>query len=123
MAVSVPNSKPRLSASKLHELIQPFFVNRQEFPLLIVGIRGYYLNTLGEPGKNDRGIYENTGYFGINIHKGGYNTTSSEGCQTLHPDQWTSFINLAKDQAMRFFQDNWNKVIVPYILIENTGQI
>jgi hypothetical protein len=200
MPLQLPAAKPRLSSTKLHEFIQPYYINRQEYPLIIVGIRGYYLNTLGVQGQNDRGIYddalfidspnvtasfnanndpsvirkgygtsegtkgmarlktglwkahrfgyhrglylalvqrmgqvtvirdgnpdyEDTGNFGINIHKGGYNTTSSEGCQTIHPDQWASFINLAKDQAVRFFQDKWDKVVIPYLLLENTGQI
>jgi lysozyme len=62
--------------------------------------------------------YDDTGMFGINIHKGGYNTTSSEGCQTIHPSQWESFIALATDQAKRFFGDKWKKTTVPYVLVE-----
>jgi lysozyme len=63
--------------------------------------------------------YPDTGEFGINIHRGGYNTTSSEGCQTIHPSQWESFINLAVDQAKRYHGSKWNKVVIPYILLED----
>lgn len=199
MAVSVPATKPRLSATQLQNMLSSYGLDRVKHPLVIVGIRGYYLNSLGQPGLNDRGIYddalfidspfvtaafnantdpsvyrkglginaqkgiarlkaglwlahtfglhknkylalvqclgqvtvirdgnpdyEDTGNFGINIHKGGYNTTSSLGCQTIFPAQWDSFINLAKDQAVRLFRNKWNKSCIPYILLENNGQI
>jgi hypothetical protein len=62
--------------------------------------------------------YEDTGYFGINIHRGGYNTTSSLGCQTIHPTQWDSFIALVKDQAQRLHGANWRGAAVTYVLVE-----
>lgn len=198
MAPIVPNEKPRLSSTALAELTEPFHIDRSVNPLLIVGIRGYYLTTMGDPTKDDRGIYddaifvdtpngtcsfngntnpssvkvgegysekkgmaelklglwfsyklgihktysalvqtggkvvvlrdgspnyEDGGYFGINIHKGGYRSTSSKGCQTIYPEQWNSFISLVTSEAKRLFHNQYKERVIPYLLIENKGTI
>jgi len=51
----------------------------------------------------------------INIHKGGYNTTSSLGCQTIYPPQWDGFINLVYSEMTRY-----NQKTIPYLLVETT---
>jgi lysozyme len=151
----------------------------------LVGRRGYYRDTMGRPGINDLGIYDDavfvvspsdfasfnanvdpsrhrpgmatltagvwrykigihnlskdpalhprykalvqaaevtvhrddagndTGWFGINIHKGAYTGTSSEGCQTIHPDQWSAFITLV-DAEMK----QYGVTTIPYLLTE-----
>lgn len=189
----VLKSRSGLSSTELLEISSPFGLDREVYPLLIVGMRGYYLDSLGQEGINDRGIYddalfidspngtvcyhantdpsafrkgwgtdkskgmarlkpglwkvhqfgmhknyealvqikgevsvirdgdpdyEDTGYFGINIHKGSYNGTSSSGCQTIYPEQWQSFIGLAKSEAVRLFGLRWNNVVIPYLLVE-----
>jgi len=60
-----------------------------------------------------------TGMFGINIHKGGYKTTSSLGCQTIHPDQWSQFIKEAQNCAFEWHGKNFKDFTYTYILIEN----
>lgn len=58
-----------------------------------------------------KGIYKG---IAINIHKGGVNTTSSAGCQTVYPDQWLEFKSRT-DQAL----DAEGQKKLPYLLIEN----
>jgi lysozyme len=58
---------------------------------------------------------EDTGFFGINIHKGGVNTTSSLGCQTIPPSQWNGFYGLVKLEMARA-----NIKQIPYVLVENS---
>ena len=52
-----------------------------------------------------------SGYFGINIHRGGVNETTSEGCQTIWRPQWADFyarVKAAMDEA--------SVTTIPYIL-------
>lgn len=52
-----------------------------------------------------------TGWFGINIHRGGASGTSSLGCQTIPPAQWESFISMVRAELKRHGQKT-----IPYIL-------
>ncbi len=197
MTAALPTARPRLTRAQMDALLMrkvgAGFLAAH--PLMIVGVRGYYRDSLGRPNANDRGIYddalfivspeafvaynanvdpsgyrkgvgigsrkgmaslksgtwqahrfglhkgkymaliqtggevtvsrdgdppyEDIGYFGINIHKGGINTTSSEGCQTIPPVQWDGFIAVAMDQAKRLFGTNWAKTTIPYLLTED----
>lgn len=57
-----------------------------------------------------------TGFFGINIHRGGNNSVSSIGCQTIPPKQWDSFISTVRTQLKLHDQK-----VIKYILkkVEN----
>lgn len=198
MTAALPPARPRMTRAELHRRIAPHRIDRKRHPLVIVGVRGYYADSLGAPGRNDRGIYDDalfidgpdafaafnantdpsrvrpgkgagaargmaclqpgawfvhrfdlhkgqylalcqrlgpvtvlrdghagaysdTGHFGINIHKGGVATTSSEGCQTVPPAQWPAFVALARDQAERAFGPAWKETVIPYVLLGDGG--
>lgn len=54
-----------------------------------------------------------TGCFGINLHRAGINTTSSEGCLTVPQEQWVSFRSTL-DEAL----EKAGKISFPLILID-----
>jgi lysozyme len=160
----------------------------EPFPtMVVVGVRGYYRDSMGKPGVNERGIYDDAcfilgretfaafnsntdpsawrkgvatllpgcwpykpgnhgisrpggGYpafrpatrgealpvkrdgesvipskrpgIAINIHKGGWNSTSSEGCQTIHPSQWDAFYALARLEMKRAGQTGFVYILI-----------
>jgi hypothetical protein len=57
---------------------------------------------------------EDTGWFGINIHRGGRSTTASLGCVTLPIAQYDGFFNLVKAELARAKISR-----VPFVLVEN----
>lgn len=51
-------NKPKLYYPGLIKLIKPLALDTEKYPVYIVGIRGYYKNSMGSAGVNDRGIYD-----------------------------------------------------------------
>ncbi|MBX2892164.1 MAG: hypothetical protein KF734_14650 [Saprospiraceae bacterium] len=56
----VPAAPPRLTATELFQRLKArgLHIERERFPFFVVGIRGYYKRTMGDPTQNDRGIYD-----------------------------------------------------------------
>lgn len=182
----VPASRPKQTQDITRKMISDHGVTDS---LVLLGIRGYYKQTMGDPTKNDRGMYDDaifvvsdttytsfnanvdpsafrkghgtgsakgmadlkaglyrahqlglhkgqylaliqtggkvtvtrdgdppyddTGYFGINIHRGGLYGTSSLGCQTIHPSQYTEWINLVSSEMKHH-----GIKTMPYLLVE-----
>ncbi len=176
-----PKTKPQAIAAQVEPHSK--HLDRKKYPCVLIGVRGYYRDTMGVPGKNDRKIYDDaiflltptvfmavnancdpgafrkhianlkagtwlyklgihgyskpvhkrykalvqaadvtvirdeegpdTGRFAINIHRGGVNSVSSLGCQTIVPDQWESFISTVTAQM-----NSNNQSVIPYVLIE-----
>lgn len=168
------SSKPQITESESRAISA---ANKVSDKVFIIGIRGYYLDSIGKRGANDRNVYDDAiivvsprrfetfrancdpsvyrkgiaslkigvhRYYkgkhkgrywalrlvgeqaavvrdgqgdsigiALNIHKGGNRSTGSEGCQTLHPNDWDDFIEIVYDE-MKFY----GQKSVPYVLID-----
>jgi lysozyme len=187
-----PKNKPENGFIWFNSIIEQYKKDIGQDAVFLIGVRGYYRDSMGKKGVNDRGIYddalvwinqktgfiatyngncdpsayrkgrgrgaekgmaslkagawryktglhrgyeafrqaapvtvirdgidfnyEDTGDFGINIHSGSVNGTSSLGCQTLPVDQWDDF----KKTGYKLLKDAGQKTFC-YILVEKQG--
>lgn len=177
----IPSSTPKASLARITKAVAKAKLTDT---VVLVGVRGYYKDTMGKPGVNDRGIYDDAlfivspthfsawnantdpsahrqgiaslvpgvhryrrgnhgisrpggGYpafrpatpgeqlpvvrdgvtnprpgIAINIHRGSRNSTSSEGCQTVPPQQWDAFYAALSGEMKRHGVTSF-----PYLLI------
>jgi hypothetical protein len=97
----LPAGKPRLSTDELVALVEPFDVDREQHPVIVVGVRAYYRDTMGAPGVDDRGIYDDalflhtpsvTAAFNGNTDPSRYGkgqgTGAGKGMACLQPGAW-----------------------------------
>ncbi len=180
----IPPSRPKATRQLVEKLAKKALPSGLP-AVFVFAVRAYYRDTMGKPGTNDRGIYDDAifivgpetfaafnahtdpsafrkgiaslvpgvhwywpgkhgisrpggGYpafrpatpgeqlpvtrdgivnpspgIAINIHRGGRNTTSSEGCQTIPPTQWDAFHALLMKELKASGQKTF-----PYILID-----
>lgn len=186
-----PAARPQTTRDRILAVLKKNGVNLQDEGVALVGIAGYYRDTMGKVGENDVGIYDDaffwitrdgemTAFNGnvdpsryyqgvatlkdgvwdykkgphgisrgnpypafrqagpvkvlryqggmkfkefplpdtINIHKGGINTTSSAGCQTVVPDQWPAFKALGY-----MLLDRYGKKTFKYVKDTNEGDV
>ena len=180
MSLKLPPATPKATLDRVTRAIQNARVSDT---VVLVGVRGYYRDTMGKPGMNDRGIYDDAFFIvspthfsawnantdpsvarkgiatlipgvhryrkgmhgvtrgnpypafrpatkdeelpvmrdgearasvgvAINIHRGGINTTSSLGCQTVPPVQWDGFYAALSGELKRHGVKDF-----PYVLV------
>ena len=54
----LPPSKPKMEPDKVRAIALEMGLDVKKYPVYIVGIRGYYLDSMGKKGVNDRGLYD-----------------------------------------------------------------
>jgi lysozyme len=54
----IPNERPKISRTEIEDLLKAQNFDLTKHKICIVGIRGYYKKSMGDPLKNDIGIYD-----------------------------------------------------------------
>lgn len=54
----VPNSRPQMKKDQVEKILKAKGIDRDKFPVCVLAVRGYYLDSMGKKGVNDRGIYD-----------------------------------------------------------------
>lgn len=173
----VPKSRPKQTREETTAILTDHGVGSQG-GVALLGVRGYYADSMGVKGKNDHAMYDDalfvispTAYASFNfntdpqkagqkkaklavgryefykgkhkgkynalrpfpegiklpctrdgvtsmcshtnIHKGGFNDTFSEGCQTVYPTQYDEAIKLIYAEMSRYGQKT-----IPYLLVD-----
>jgi hypothetical protein len=83
--------------------ILPYYAFRQAGPVTV----------LRDGHKSPETVTDPVSWPWIDIHHGGYNLTSSEGCQTIDPDGWQDFRQLGFGSMSKYSQ-----MQIKYILIQ-----
>ncbi|MBC8137076.1 MAG: hypothetical protein H8F28_14445 [Fibrella sp.] len=92
----VPGSKPKQSEAETTELLEGAGIDLAVVKVAVVAVRGYYLDTMGKGGVNDRGIYDDAVFvvsanayaaFNANTDPSVYRprTASKQGVASLMP--------------------------------------
>lgn len=106
----IPANRPKMTRKELMKLIKNAHPDFEAPALFFVGIRGYYLNSMGETGKNDRMFYDDAIFIVTKDEIIAYNGNTDpsvfkKGVAVLQPGIWPSYqFGMHRGQYLAFRQ-------------------
>ncbi len=102
-----PNSRPKMSRKDCEKIIAHFKLS--DHPCVVVAVRGYYLDSMGKPGVNDRGVYDDAAFVvtpetftavnwntDASSYRQGYGTGAEKGMAMLAIGVWDYMVGAHK---------------------------